>query len=225
MAHGERLTLTLWFTLLPMHSEDVKVLQLLPQSTDGARRFLHASLYGRAANDTHHGLQRQSRMLQSRALITVAMQPELCSLACAGFASRDRPQSIFQDSGDDIRMLRLAAAGLAVIACPGPDDSQSDPVTITGASQQAAELCSSHGAAGHCSILFDSVQQALLAVAFAQWQAGATRPHSCSGCTLELLAQQRLQLGAYMQRLQLALPTAVAEWHSAALLFDTHAAT
>jgi hypothetical protein len=146
-------------------------------------------------------------------------------VACAGFAGRDRPYSIFQDSGDDIRMLRLAAAGLAVVDFPGSDDSQSDPVTVTSASQPAAELCSSHCTAAHCSVLFDSVQQALLAVAFAQWQAGATRPHSCSGCTLELLAQQRLQLDAYMQRLQLALPMAVAEWHSAALLFDTHAAT
>lgn len=40
--HGERLTLTLWFTLLPMHSEDVKVLQLLPQSKHGASHILHA---------------------------------------------------------------------------------------------------------------------------------------------------------------------------------------
>jgi hypothetical protein len=147
-------------------------------------------------------------------------------VACAGFARRDRPHSIFQDSGDDIRMLRLAAAGLAIVDFPGPDDSQSDPVTVvTSASQQAAELCSSHCADAHCSILFDSVQQALLAVAFAQWHAGVLTPCSCGSCTLELLAQQRLQLDAYMQRLQLALPTAVAEWHSAALLFDTHAAT
>ncbi len=42
VAHGERLTLTLWFTLLPMHSEDVKVLQLLPQSKDGASHILDA---------------------------------------------------------------------------------------------------------------------------------------------------------------------------------------
>ena len=55
--HGERLTLTLWFTLLPMHSEDVKVLQLLPQSTDGALYVGDASLSARAANAACHGLQ------------------------------------------------------------------------------------------------------------------------------------------------------------------------
>lgn len=36
VGHGERLTLTLWFTLLPAFSEDVKVLQLLVQSEGDA---------------------------------------------------------------------------------------------------------------------------------------------------------------------------------------------
>lgn len=174
---------------------------------------------------THHVTELTSMQFTQAAHHIVAMQTTVCLLACAGFAGRDRPYSIFQDSGDDIRMLRLAAAGLAAIDFPGPDDCQSDPVTMTSASQPAAELCSSHSAAGQCSILFDSVQQALLAVAFAQWQAGVLRPRSCGSCTLELLAQQRRSLGAYMHCLQTALLPAVAEWHSAALLFDTQAAT
>jgi hypothetical protein len=125
-------------------------------------------------------------------------------------------------------MLRLAAAGLAIVDLPGPDDCQADPVMVTSIQQQPPKLCSGHAAVGHVgshsSVLFDSVQHALLAVAFAQWQTGVKRPHTCSSCTSELLAQQRLQLGIYMQRLQHSLQAAVAEWHSAALLFDTHAA-
>jgi hypothetical protein len=55
--HGERLTLTLWFTLLPMHSEDVKVLQLLPQSTDGALYVVDASPLCSSSSGTHHGVE------------------------------------------------------------------------------------------------------------------------------------------------------------------------
>jgi hypothetical protein len=69
--HGERLTLTLWFTLLPMHSEDVKVLQLLPQSTNGALVVVDASPLCSSLNGTRYGVE--DRYAQDRLLAMCAM--------------------------------------------------------------------------------------------------------------------------------------------------------
>lgn len=174
--HGERLTLTLWFTLLPEHSEDVKVLQLLA----------HAD----------------------------------------GFAGRERPFSIFQDLGEDIRMRRLQAAELAASFFHNPDGSQSDPVMLLAVGK-GWHKCDCHSArttaiqVGGSAVICDSIQQALLALAFAQWQSGELRPASCPTCFQQLLQRQRPQLEAYMQRLRQRLPAAAAEWRSAGLLYDT----
>lgn len=146
--------------------------------------------------------------------------------SCSGLVARERPFSIFQDSGADIRALRLQAAALAVVEFPGPDDCQSNPVAVVSAAGKAGALCDSHSATdqpgSHSSILFGSVQQALLAVAFAKWQSGKSTPQSCACCLLERLVHQRSQLEVYLKRLRRALQAAAAEWRSAGLLYNTN---
>lgn len=188
---------------------DLTMLQLLAQSEAESRLHLE---------------NRTCLAAKSTSLARPLSQP----ISHAGFTGRERPVSIFQDSGADIRALRLRAAGLAAVDFPGPDDCQSDAVALICAAERASQLCGSHGAAdqprSHSSVLFDSVQLALLAVAFAQWQSGRSQPHSCARCIIELLVRQRLQLEAYMQRLREELPAAAEDWRSAGLLYNASSA-
>jgi hypothetical protein len=171
VTHGERLTLTLWFTLLPEHSEDAKVLRLLQQSE--------------------------------------------------GFYGRERPHSMFQDSGSDVRVQRLQAAGVAATGLQ-PAAPPSGLLTLLSAEGgQPCASCASGGKAG--AVSFETLDEALLAVAFAQWRARSMRLPACTCRLGELLNAQAPQLAAYMQGLRSLLPAATAEWCAAGVLYDMRA--
>ena len=167
---GERLTLTLWFTLQPQeHSEDAFVL-----------RQLQPSLVG-----------------------------------------RERPETLFQDCGFDIRIARLQGAGFAVHR---QQDEQGPGIGSVVVSSLPGRLCLPCGQL--CVMRFDSLQHALLTFAYAAWERHRKRSSKCARCLCHSalqLSYARADLQAYLSNLRAQLPAAVGEWQHAGLLFDTSA--
>ncbi len=131
----------------------------------------------------------------------------------AGYQGRARPHSMFQDSGSDIRMRRLQAAGVTAV----DPASESGPVTLRSADPM--QPCASCAFGGDGAIVFDGIDEALLAVAFAQWRAQRAQLPGCNCQLGQLLWQQRPRLAAYMQELRALLPASAAEWASAGVLY------
>jgi len=218
---GERLTLTLWFTLQPEHSEDTAVLRQL--SPDLKRRQPPGSLYRDCGIDirtTRLAAAGLSWAPTVQARESFALNGSVGSEGSADQTDQPSPGRLqtpcsssgcccCKDDGVCFDSLQAALLALSWLQWHGPA-AISEPT--------AAALCKPNAAA-----LRDSEAAALCeqtAAALCNSNASTAVAEDNCGCMCVPLAAAKSGVGAYLKELKGQLPAAVGAWTQAGLLYN-----
>lgn len=190
---GERITLTLWFTLHPEHCEDNVILRLLKSDAWQAKGQLPPdSLYLDCGTD-----------IRLTRLAAVGLKWMPLQLHNAGQKSCPR------DS--------CAASEKPAVASEGNPEQQECSLGRIRC-QQLASIDRSKCSCCGVGKLMTSLSKALLEVAWLQWQDYSNQ--SIAYCPCSQASASENGLHQHMTALALLLPRAIEDWHSSGKLYD-----
>lgn len=190
---GERITLTLWFTLQPDHCEDTLVLrQFHPEPEGIVARSPPDSLFQDCGSDI-----RLARLSAIGLEWVPGAKPQCESSTCPSQDCLAAQQSLPHSQPD------------------GEQTSEQQGRLLCRQSRDGSlEGCS----CGGVGLLYRSLHLAMIETAWHQWQHAGNAPISC--CPHKLSLKSREGVALYMQALGRKIPQAVGDWRAAGKLYN-----